>query len=110
VDLYGIQQELARNQMSVEQLHDEFAKRQKERIQGEQELREIREAYTEKHKLIKMERKKGESVLPPGRRCRCCCFNYLQHVRNDSQLVIIIVHHPGWGLPVEKDRESRFLR
>jgi len=69
VDLYGIQQELARNQMSVEQLHDEFAKRQKERIQGEQELREIREAYTEKHKLIKMERKKGESVLPPGRRC-----------------------------------------
>ena len=66
VDLYSVQQELARNQMSVEQLHDEYAKHQKQRVQAEQELKDIRETYTEKQKLIKMERKKGESVLPPG--------------------------------------------
>ena len=62
VDLYSVQQELARNQMSVEQLHDDYAKRQKHRLQAEQELTEMRDTYTGKQKLIKMERKKGGSV------------------------------------------------
>ena len=61
VDLYSVQQELARNQMSVEQLHDDYAKRQKHRLQAEQELTEMRDTYTGKQKLIKMERKKGGS-------------------------------------------------
>ena len=62
VDLYSVQQDLARNQMSVEQQHDDYAKRQKHRLQAEQELSEMRVTYTGKQKLIKMERKKGGAV------------------------------------------------
>ncbi|XP_077980301.1 coiled-coil domain-containing protein 40-like [Glandiceps talaboti] len=45
VNLYGLQQELARQQMLLEQLHDEFGQTNQVRHQCEEELEEVRNFY-----------------------------------------------------------------
>lgn len=59
VELYGVQQELARHQMMLEQCHDSYAKIAQDRNELEQQLREVREQYGEKQYTVTDERRKG---------------------------------------------------
>ena len=61
VELYGVQQELARHQMMVEKYHDQYADIQQRRIQTEQELDDIRNMYKEKQTTVSSEKRKGEN-------------------------------------------------
>ena len=59
VELYGVQQELARHQMMLEKNHDEHSKCNQDRSQTEQRLNEIRRIYREKQTSVSSEKKKG---------------------------------------------------
>ena len=61
VDLYGIQQELARYQQSVEQLHDEYAQKNQQRQRQEQQLMEARTQYKETQLIHGKERMRRRS-------------------------------------------------
>lgn len=58
VDLYGIQQELARFQMLLEKNHDEFANLNQGRQQEEAQLDDVRNTYKETQVIVNKEKKK----------------------------------------------------
>ena len=58
VDLYGIQQELARFQMLLEKNHDEFANLNQSRQQEEAQLDDVRNTYKETQVVVNKEKKK----------------------------------------------------
>lgn len=58
VDLYGIQQELARFQMLLEKHHDEFANLNQGRQQEEAQLEDVRNTYKENQLVVNKEKKK----------------------------------------------------
>lgn len=58
VDLYGIQQELARFQMLLEKHHDEFANLNQGRQQEEAQLDDVRNTYKETQLIVSKEKKK----------------------------------------------------
>lgn len=60
VDLYGIQQELARFQMMLEKRHDEFSEVTQVRSQEEQQLEEVRNMYKDLQYNVNMEKKKSK--------------------------------------------------
>ena len=59
VELYGVQQELARCQMVLERHHDQFADVSQLREQKEQMLAEIQQMYRSTQNIVNSERKKG---------------------------------------------------
>ena len=59
VELYGVQQELARHQMMLEKNHDEHSNLAQDRGTTEQKLVEIRDMYKAKQSNVNEERKKG---------------------------------------------------
>jgi len=62
VDLYGLQQELARYQALLEKYHDEYSAVQAERLTTERELEEERKDHTDKLNELNSERKKGAEL------------------------------------------------
>ena len=60
VDLYGIQQELARYQMMLEKNHDEHSEVQQVRKQEEQQLEDVRNMYKDLQYSSNQEKKKGK--------------------------------------------------
>lgn len=62
VELYGVQQELARYQMMLEQNHDSLSGMKQDRNQTEQYLEEVRDQYAGNTTLVKDEKKKGSSL------------------------------------------------
>ena len=61
MELYGVQQELARHQMMLEKNHDDFAKQQQQRQRMEQQLHEVRDLYRQKRLAVNEEKRKGKS-------------------------------------------------
>ena len=61
VDLYGIQQELARFQMMLEKRHDEYSDVQQVRQQEEQQLTDIQNMYKELQFKANQEKKKSKA-------------------------------------------------
>ena len=59
VDLYGVQQELARHQMMLEKHHDQYAQTKLARTQTEQKLGDVRDMYKNTQLNVNNERKKG---------------------------------------------------
>ena len=59
VDLYGIQQELARFQMMLEKRHDEFSEVQQVRQQEEQQLNDVQNMYKDLQLKANQEKKKS---------------------------------------------------
>ena len=59
MELYGVQQELAKHQMMLEKNHDDHSKCKQERSQTEQRLNDVRRLYREKQTSVSGERKKG---------------------------------------------------
>ncbi len=60
VELYGIQQDLAKQQMILEKHQDEHADLNQDRTQAEDNLREMRQMYREKQTGLGNERKQGK--------------------------------------------------
>jgi septal ring factor EnvC (AmiA/AmiB activator) len=60
VELYGIQQELARYQMMLERKHDEFTSLNQQRQREEQQLTEVRGLYKDSQLTFNKEKKKCE--------------------------------------------------
>lgn len=63
VELYGIQQELARHQMMLEKEHDNFSKSAQARSQVEQQLNDVRVMYRENQTKVNEEKKKGVNTV-----------------------------------------------
>ena len=63
VELYGIQQELARFQMMLEKRHDEFSDVQQVRQQEEQQLTDVQNMYKDLQFKANQEKKKSMFVL-----------------------------------------------
>lgn len=59
VELYGVQQELARHQMMLEKYHDDFSNIRQARHLTEQELLDVREMYKSNQKSVNEEKRKG---------------------------------------------------
>lgn len=66
VDLYGVQQELARYQMMLEKHHDEYSHLNQARQQEEQQLNDIRNMYKERQLVVNKEKKKSK-LLTQGK-------------------------------------------
>lgn len=62
VELYGIQQELARFQMMLERRHDDFSHKNQLRQREEQQLTEVRSLYKDTQLTFNKETKKGLAV------------------------------------------------
>lgn len=60
VDLYGVQQELARYQMMLEKNHDEFSQLTQMRLQEEQQLTDVRSMYKDEQLTVNQEKKKSK--------------------------------------------------
>ena len=59
VELYGVQQELARYQMMLERNHDNFAQINQQRQREDQQLTEVRNQYKDTQLAFNKEKKKG---------------------------------------------------
>ena len=60
VELYGVQQELARYQMLLETNHNNYANVHQSRMQEEQELTDVRHLYKDTQLTANKEKKRGE--------------------------------------------------
>ena len=60
VNLYGLQQELARLQMHLEKRHDELSNMARKRQQCEEQLQEVRGMYKDTQGNVTQQRKDGE--------------------------------------------------
>lgn len=60
VELYGVQQELARHQMMLEKHHDNYTTINQTRQQRDQRLSEVRVLYKDMQNTVNTERKKGK--------------------------------------------------
>ena len=78
VELYGIQQELARYQMTLEALHDHYSKLSQERTGLQAKLNDVRSQYRDKQYTVSDERKKG--VLCQLSRCNFCLISLFSAV------------------------------
>jgi chromatin remodeling complex protein RSC6 len=83
VDLYGIQQELARYQMMLEKKHDEFSEVTQVRTQEEQQLDDVRNMYKDLQYNVNVEKKKSKSLI--------CAMIY-----SIEQFVFLLL----WSLPL----------
>ena len=59
VELYGVQQELARHQMMLEKHHDEYSTLNQVRNQKEQTLSDVQDMYRNSQFTVNKEKKKG---------------------------------------------------
>lgn len=64
VELYGIQQELARYQMLLEKCHDDYAELEQDRKKTEQKLGDVRNMYKDSQLFVNKEKKKGALYSP----------------------------------------------
>lgn len=90
VELYGIQQELARHQMMLEKNHDEYSKLNQGRTQMEQLLYEVRKQYKDKQTLINEERKKGAELQAEVENLALRLF-YMENAKEDVRSDIAVM-------------------
>ena len=66
MELYGVQQELAKYQMNLEEQHDRHSEMNQNRMHMEQQLADVRQLYRDKQLGVNSERKKGTdcSLIP----------------------------------------------
>ena len=77
VNLYGLQQELARLQMHLEKQHDELSKMAQQRQQCEEQLQETRGMYKSTQENVTQQRKDGKTCSPPLSRVRPALYRQL---------------------------------
>ena len=73
VDLYGVQQELARYQMLLEGLHDDVAKMAQDRDAQSAKLNDVRNQYRSQQNNAWDERKKCKHIIAASAFMTCAC-------------------------------------
>lgn len=59
VNMYGLQQELAKQQMTLEKYHDQCGELRKQRHQSEEQLADVRSMYKQTQQNINQQQKEG---------------------------------------------------
>ncbi|XP_045213458.2 coiled-coil domain-containing protein 40-like [Mercenaria mercenaria] len=90
VDLYGIQQELARYQMMLEKRHDEFSEVKQVRTQEEQQLEDVRNMYKDLQYNANVEKKKTSELQGEVENLALRLF-YMQNAKEDVRSDIAIM-------------------
>ncbi|KAK3598746.1 hypothetical protein CHS0354_028798 [Potamilus streckersoni] len=90
VELYGIQQELARYQMNLEKHHDDYAEVQQIYQQEEQQLADVRSMYKETQYTINQEKKKTSELQAEVENLALRLF-YMQNAKEDVRSDIAIM-------------------
>ncbi|WAQ97414.1 CCD40-like protein [Mya arenaria] len=90
VDLYGIQQELARYQMMLEKRHDEYSEVQQVRTQEEQQLDDVRNMYKDLQFSVNQEKKKTSELQGEVENLALRLF-YMQNAKEDVRSDIAIM-------------------
>ncbi|KAK2152124.1 hypothetical protein LSH36_339g05000 [Paralvinella palmiformis] len=90
VELYGVQQELARHQMMLEKHHDDYSKLNQGRTQMEQLLYDVRTQYKDKQTLINEERKKGADLQAEVENLALRLF-YMDNAKEDVRSDIAVM-------------------
>ncbi|GFR74317.1 coiled-coil domain-containing protein 40 [Elysia marginata] len=90
VELYGVQQELARYQMLLEQKHDQVADLKQERQKEEQELTDVRSLYKDSQTIVNKERKKGSELQSEVENLALRLF-YMENAKEDVRSDISVM-------------------
>ncbi|KAL5017966.1 hypothetical protein ScPMuIL_003688 [Solemya velum] len=90
VDLYGVQQELARYQMLLEKCHDEYARLEQDRQKTEQKLEDVRNMYKDSQMFVNKEKKKGSELQSEVENLALRLF-YMQNAKEDVRSDISIM-------------------
>ncbi|XP_013409019.1 coiled-coil domain-containing protein 40 isoform X1 [Lingula anatina] len=90
VELYGVQQELARHQMMLEKKHDEFATLSNERTQAEQNLGDIRDMYKETQLTVNKDKKKNAELQSEVEHLALRIF-YMENAKEDVRSDIAVM-------------------
>ncbi|CAL1527056.1 unnamed protein product [Lymnaea stagnalis] len=100
VELYGVQQELARYQMILEQQHDKVATLKQERQKEEQELTDIRGLYKESQLIVNKERKKGTELQNEVENLALRLF-YMQNAKDNVRSDISVMRRAAEKVETE---------
>uniref|UniRef100_A0A287D644 Coiled-coil domain 40 molecular ruler complex subunit n=1 Tax=Ictidomys tridecemlineatus TaxID=43179 RepID=A0A287D644_ICTTR len=103
VNLYGVQQHLARLQMQLEKSHDRHSVAACERRQQEEELREVRALYNKTNAAANQERKKLAALQLEMERLALNLF-YMQNVDQDVRDDICVMKQVVKKAEVERTR------
>ncbi|BFZ02980.1 hypothetical protein BsWGS_06019 [Bradybaena similaris] len=90
VELYGIQQELAKFQMILEQKHDQVAQIKHTRLKKEQDLTNVRALYKDSQIIVNKERKKGSELQTEVENLALKLF-YMENAKKDVRSDIAIM-------------------
>lgn len=90
VNLYGLQQELARQQMKLEDIHDEYSKTNQERHQCEEELEEVRYLYKYTQNNVNVQRKKASELQTEVENLATRIF-YMSNAKEDVRSDIAVM-------------------
>ncbi|XP_069123768.1 coiled-coil domain-containing protein 40-like [Argopecten irradians] len=90
VELYGVQQELARYQMMLEKNHDEYSQLAQARIQEEQQLLDVRSMYKDSQTTVNKEKKKYSELQSEVENLALRLF-YMQNAKEDVRSDIAIM-------------------
>ncbi|XP_060084117.1 coiled-coil domain-containing protein 40-like [Ylistrum balloti] len=90
VELYGVQQELARYQMMLEKNHDEYSQLAQARIQEEQQLQDVRSMYKDSQTTVNKEKKKYSELQSEVENLALRLF-YMQNAKEDVRSDIAIM-------------------
>ncbi|KAK3091997.1 hypothetical protein FSP39_024328 [Pinctada imbricata] len=115
VELYGIQQELARFQMMLEKNHDEFANLNQARNQEEQQLDDVRGLYKDTQLNVNKEKKKCAELQSEVENLALRHF-YMQNAKEDVRSDIAIMRRAAEKADtevskaeIEKQRQDLFV-
>uniref|UniRef100_H2XUM1 Coiled-coil domain-containing protein 40 n=1 Tax=Ciona intestinalis TaxID=7719 RepID=H2XUM1_CIOIN len=100
VTLYGVQQELARQQSNLEQLHDKHAMSAERRRNKEHDLQKVREKYKEVQSQSERERKKNSELQTEVENLATRLF-YMQNAKEDIRSDIAVMKRAAEKADVE---------
>ncbi|XP_033121483.1 coiled-coil domain-containing protein 40-like [Anneissia japonica] len=108
VHLYGLQQELARQQMSLEKKHDELASLQQFRGQCEEQLSEVRKMYKKTQDNMNQQRKEAAALQTEVENLGLHMF-YMMNAKEDVRGDIAVMRRAAEKADVEvtKAEESK---
>lgn len=87
VELYGVQQELARHQMLLEKNHDQYTNVNQHRVQIDQMLAEVQDLYRQSQFTVNKEKKKGKTHYKNE-------ITRVESHPNSRQIIYLTSHHP----------------
>ena len=115
VELYTLQQELAKMQMLLEKEHDMYNEKSEQRKLNEEELQDVRKAYRDDCKYLSDESKKVRDLQQERDNIKLKLF-YMNNAKDDIRGDIAVIRRATEKaesekskIEVEKQRQVRFI-